>query len=330
MHKILFDSASLPGDGRLRKEQWVDSLSSGYARLRAGAVQGVDFDGKLKIVLLANASIGTISGTVHTIARTQADIATENTDNVVLLFNSGADVTRIEQKGKAIDCARGGAVMIEQCRPSFVKVAPQAMCSLVAVQVPRGHVVRAVPDVEDRFMIAPPPSSAALALARVYVDTLIDHFDADNPGVPRFASDHIADLVAAAVDPECLCSAAPPPGLRAARLAMIDRELDRNFMRSEFSLPLLARRIGVTPRYVQALFADVETSFTDELTRRRLLRAHDMLVSARYAHLNVVDIAHECGFSTVSHFHRVFRRRFEATPGAVRGGKSASPAADEA
>jgi len=31
-----------------------------------------------------------------------------------------------------------------------------------------------------------------------------------------------------------------------------------------------------------------------------------------------MEVSQECGFSTVSHFHRIFRRRFGATPGEMR------------
>ncbi len=318
MQKILFNSADLAGDERLRKEQWVDSLSYGYARLRAGAISGVPFDGRLKIVLLGHASIGSITGTVHTIARTGADIAIQNTDNVVLLFNSGTHAMRVEQKGKEVDCEAGSALLIEQCEPSFIKVAPAQLCSLVAIQVPRKFVRRGVADIESRFMTPPPPSSTALALARAYVDVLIDRSDGDGAGVPRLACDHITDLVAAAVAPEMCSQEAASPGLRTARFAMITRELDRSFMDPDFSLTVLSRSLGVTPRYVQALFAEAGTSFIDELIGRRLKRAHDMVRSSRHAHLNVVEIAYECGFSTISHFHRMFRRRFAMTPGEVR------------
>jgi AraC-like DNA-binding protein len=158
-----------------------------------------------------------------------------------------------------------------------------------------------------------------LALARTYVDTLLSPSSIGNSAIARFAGHHIADLVAAAVSPDSTSHEARSPGLRAARFETIRRELDRNFLEPDFSLTVLARRFGVTPRYVQTLFAEAATSFTDELTRRRLIRAHDMLASSRYDHMNVVDVAHECGFSTVSHFHRMFRRRFKATPGEVRG-----------
>jgi AraC-like DNA-binding protein len=34
--------------------------------------------------------------------------------------------------------------------------------------------------------------------------------------------------------------------------------------------------------------------------------------------MSIIAIAHDCGFSTVSHFHRVFRRHFGTTPGEAR------------
>jgi AraC-like DNA-binding protein len=64
----------------------------------------------------------------------------------------------------------------------------------------------------------------------------------------------------------------------------------------------------------QRLLAENQTSFVDEVVRRRLRRARDMLASPRYAHMSIIAIAHDCGFSTVSHFHRVFRRHFGTTP----------------
>jgi AraC-like DNA-binding protein len=318
MQTILFDSDNLPGDERLRRERWVDSLSSGYVRLHADAKPNVRFNGQLKIMLLGQAAIGRITGTVHTIARTATEIAAENTDNAVLLLNRGTNDMLVEQKHKGIACAVGAAVLIEQCEPSSIKMSPQHVCDFVAIQLPRQQLRGHDCSLEDRFMIPVAASTPALALARGYVDTLLKLSDTDEVDIPRFSADHIADLVAAAVAPENLFQEKQAPNLRVARFEMIRRELDRNFMMFDFSLTVLARRLAVSPRYVQALFSEAATSFTDEVTKRRLARAHDMLASPRHAHMSIMDIAHECGFPTVSHFHRMFRRRFKATPGDVR------------
>ena len=115
MQAISFDSADLPGDAQLRKERWVDSLSSGYVRLQADAMPDTPFAGRLKIKLLGQTAIGRISGTVQTIGRSAAEIAAENTDNAVLLVNSGSNDLLVRQQGKSIGCGTGAAVLIEQC-----------------------------------------------------------------------------------------------------------------------------------------------------------------------------------------------------------------------
>jgi AraC-like DNA-binding protein len=327
MKKILFDSAGLAGDQRQRTAQWIDALSSGYVRLRADPAPQMTFAGRLRIARLTNASIGTIEGTVRNILRTAADVAIENTDNIVLLLNHNTHPITIEQNGEAADCPPGGAVLIEQCEPSSIRMAPPNVCNIAAVQAPREQLRLECPHLTDRLVAPIFSPSSALSLMSSYADFLLDLPESADFPFLSLASDHVTGLVAAIIGCEGGAGAHVLPGLRAGRRAMIIRELNRNFMRPDFSLTSLARRLGVTPRYVQTLLAEADTSFTNELTNRRLNHARHMLTSTRYAHLNVLDISQECGFSTISHFHRSFRRHFGITPGEMRatapnGGKS--------
>jgi AraC-like DNA-binding protein len=314
--KVIFDSTEIPGDQRERTERWIEALSSGYVRLGAEPTPGLPFEGKLKITQLQNTTVGTLVGTVRNISRSIADVVFENTDNVVLLFNRGTQVVGIEQNGRSAECVSGGAILIEQCEPSMIKVAAPNICNLVAIQAPRDQVRRECRRLTDRFLI-PIAASSAVSLTRAYVEFLLDQPDCDDPLFVRLASDHVTDLVAATVDSEGVIYEERLRGSRAARFAIL-REIDRNFMDPGFSLTVLARRLSVTPRYVQVLLAVAETSFTDELTKRRLDRASDLLTSSRSFEKSVMEISQECGFSTVSHFHRVFRRRFGMTPGELR------------
>ena len=43
-----------------------------------------------------------------------------------------------------------------------------------------------------------------------------------------------------------------------------------------------------------------------------------MLVDPSFAHLRVIDIVLAAGFGDVSHFNRLFRRRYGETPSDVR------------
>jgi AraC-like DNA-binding protein len=162
-----------------------------------------------------------------------------------------------------------------------------------------------------------PERSAAIMLVATYVGALLSQQDMI-AGLAPIASEHITDLIAAAARVVIAPSNEADAGQRAGRLAAIYREFERSVAEPGFSLPALARRLAITPRYVQRLLADAGTSFSDELIRRRLRRSRFMPVSSRYGHLNVTEIALECGFSSVAHFHRMFRREFGETPGDVR------------
>lgn len=279
---------------------------------------GAHFEGRLNIARLANVSIGTLGGTVQNISRTITDVAIENTDNVVLLFNQGSHVISIEQKGRHAECRAGGAVLIEQCEPSAIKVAAPNVCNIAAIQVPRDQVRRQYQRLADRFLIPISAPLAALSLTRAYIDFVLSLPDGEESPFVRLASNHVTDLVAAIVGSDRMIPENRLRGLRAGRFAVIARELDRHFMESGFTLTMLAHRLGVTPRYVQVLLAEAETSFTDELTNRRLDRARNILASPSYFQKSILEISQECGFSTVSHFHRIFRRRFDTTPGEMR------------
>jgi AraC-like DNA-binding protein len=75
--------------------------------------------------------------------------------------------------------------------------------------------------------------------------------------------------------------------------------------------------------YVQRLLEETGQSFTERLAERRLDRAFAMLTDPRRLHLAITDIARAAGFGDVSHFNRVFRRRFRDTPSGAGGGDHA-------
>lgn len=80
----------------------------------------------------------------------------------------------------------------------------------------------------------------------------------------------------------------------------------------------IARRHGVTPRYVQLLFDGAGQTFSEFVVEQRLAQAHRMLTDARFVDWTISAIAFDVGFSNLSYFNRTFLRRFGATPSDVR------------
>jgi AraC-like DNA-binding protein len=81
----------------------------------------------------------------------------------------------------------------------------------------------------------------------------------------------------------------------------------------------LARRMGVSPRYVQMLFAELGTTPRAFIQDRRLELAARRL--EREGHdVTVTEVAYDAGFNDLSSFCRAFRRRFETSPRSYRAG----------
>ena len=89
------------------------------------------------------------------------------------------------------------------------------------------------------------------------------------------------------------------------------------YIRRKYS-PNAAGALGLSRRYVQQLLEETGKSFIEHLLERRLERAFAMLSDRRCLHLAIIDIAFASGFRDVSHFNRVFRRRFGETLSGVR------------
>jgi AraC-like DNA-binding protein len=159
-----------------------------------------------------------------------------------------------------------------------------------------------------------PRDIEALSLLRAYLANLPARIA--DPQLGRLSTTHIYDLIALAVGatPEGR-ELASRRGIRAARLEAIKADLIQN---TQLSLEQLAARQAISPRYVQLLFEEAGTTFSDFALERRLDAARSMLASPRYATWSVTGIALEAGLGDLSTFNRRFKRRYHMTPSDLR------------
>lgn len=85
-----------------------------------------------------------------------------------------------------------------------------------------------------------------------------------------------------------------------------------------FNAAALAEQIGISLRYLHALFASNGTTFGSELLEIKLGRAARLLRDPSFMTTSVAEIGRISGFCEPSHFSRRFRRRFDQTPAAYR------------
>jgi AraC-like DNA-binding protein len=81
---------------------------------------------------------------------------------------------------------------------------------------------------------------------------------------------------------------------------------------SPLGLSMLAKRASVTPAHFSRVFKKLTSmNVTEYVTTKRIIRAKELLMESD---ANIAEIAELCGFESLPHFHRMFKKRTGMTP----------------
>jgi AraC-like DNA-binding protein len=105
---------------------------------------------------------------------------------------------------------------------------------------------------------------------------------------------------------------------RSALLYRLKAHIRSNLADPDLSLPETAAALGISPRYVNDLLADEDTSFQRYVLGERLAQCRRDLASPVLAHRHISEIAFAWGFNDAAHFSRAFRARFGCAPRELR------------
>jgi AraC-like DNA-binding protein len=103
-----------------------------------------------------------------------------------------------------------------------------------------------------------------------------------------------------------------------ARLRSVKAYIDAHLSDPNLSLTAIAKKNGISLRYLHQLFRLTDMSASEWLRLRRLQQCHDLLTSSLHAARSITEIAYSMGFSSSSHFSNLFRAQFGVRPSAVR------------
>ena len=113
-------------------------------------------------------------------------------------------------------------------------------------------------------------------------------------------------------------------GAREAHLHRVCQTVETLLADPGLSLVKVAEAEGVSPRYLQKLFAAAGQTFTTYMRLRRLERCRLDLTSPRCATLSISEIAFRWGFNGSAHFSRAFRDQYALAPREYRRGQASA------
>jgi AraC-like DNA-binding protein len=247
--------------------------------------------------------------------RTQPLLTDGNDDFIFGTILSGCSLP--SQVGREFRMEAGAAVLLS-CGDVGAKDYP-VPTEFLTLRIQRRLLNAMAAKPEDALARPIPANTEALRLLVDYVRPTLKNRQLASPELRRLFTAHICDLVALAVGAtRDAADIAYGRGVRAARLQSVKSFITRNIRRADLSAKTAAMDLGVTARYINLLFETEGLSFNRFVIERRLVRAHEMLFDSQRADRTIAAIAFTAGFSDLSHFNRVFRRRFGMTPSETR------------
>lgn len=249
----------------------------------------------------------------HTVIRSPAMIRSDGQhDYLLIMLTEGfAQVTQADRTATI----EQGTFVIVDCAVPFEYHSPEEFRQIV-VHVPRQSLTARLPE-HIIAELATRPIGGGGGAGRLVTDVLkgIVALGADlSPGSATALSSSALDMLAVAV-------AETPASMRTSGaahhrdLTLVKQALQRNIHNADYLLPDLAAEVGMSPRYIQKLFAETGATPRNWLQQARLERARNQLLTTD---LTLADIATQIGYRDVSHFSRSFRARFAVSPGQYR------------
>ncbi len=308
-----FSTFDLPEKDRL--PIWREVFARNVVKVELEPLGDEPFYSTSQVNTLPQTTIRRSSASAAIVRRT-APLVADGDDNFILAIMRNGTM-RAEQWGREV-CLVGEGAYLWTNTLTGVAENPVAM-DLMTLTL-SSKLLRANLRDFDRALMKPIPAlSQALRLLIGYADLIQAMPEPVSPELASINGSHVHDLVALALGATSdAAETARHGGLRAARLHAVKADVLANLLSPELTLDAVARRQGISPRYIRILFEGEQTTFTDFVREHRLLRAYKLLASPQLAGQSVGAIAFDCGFGDLSHFHAIFRTRFGATPGDVR------------
>jgi AraC-like DNA-binding protein len=252
-------------------------------------------------------------------ARRTRKLLADGNDNLRLIILKRSTTAAIAaQFRREITVEPGAAVVLSNSEQNEITFPSQTRILVLNI---RRQLLRPLLRDFDTILACPIPKHIeGLRLLSIYIEGLLSEETAlSTPEAARLVVTHIYDLAALTMGAtRDAAEIAKGRGLRMARLRAIKADIAEKLTDPDLSVETVALRQRVSPRYVQMLFEQEGTTFSQYVIGQRLARAYRMLTNPRFADRSITSVAFDAGFADLSYFNRAFRRCYGRAPSEVR------------
>ncbi len=303
-----------------RLDYWQDVVCRTFFRADCQAPEARSFHGAITTAMAPPMAFSRLRSTAQTVRRDARHVR-QTEDEVFLVNLQVAGVGTFVQDGREAVLKPGDFTCSDSTRPC--EMSYDGDFEQLVFYMPRSAVAQAMGGTSDLTAAPIRAESAVGGLASTYLRDL----GARIAELPPATAARLAEIGQALV----LTALGEVSGLKArghdwGRPALRQRalhQIELNARDPNFGSAELAAAVGVSLRYLQALFRDLGETPSECIWKRRLRIAARDLLDPRLADAGVGQVAFACGFSDVAHFSRRFKAEFGLAPRDYRAGARA-------
>jgi len=288
---------------------WTDALTDLCGQFDVDPLDASSFEGRIKYATVSRLKLCQIETSQHRIAHTISRAKLSEHPFVKIHFQTYG-VSYFEQDGRRIDVMPGDCLAYDVSCPHEI-VSP-ALTRHEVVIVPKDLLQ------ERGFRLAkmsPRKLSARSGTGRIAYDFVHATFDEASKLSPSSASgvaDSLIDLLLLPLrEADAMFDRVGPEAMYVRAQAFI-----REHLRDpDLSIDQISAALGCTKRYLHMLFSDRGMTVSDYIWNARLQHCRHELET--HGGKTITDVAFSWGFSSSSHFSRVFRKYFGVVPSSI-------------
>jgi AraC-like DNA-binding protein len=306
---IQFTTDSAPRHQKLAL--WRDIVCDVFVQLDCKSDAGAAFRGAVSRSMLGPVACTEVASSPQRVFRTASRIARSDEDFILIALGKHGCGAVLQDDREAV-IHPGEFAFYDTTRPYQLRF--DADFAQTIFQVPRSALQRRIPGIETLTAVS---FDRKRPLARLTHDFLmaisgtVDQLD-DVDGAR--VSDQALDLLAMAMCERLGGNGISASTHRSAVLFRLKAHIRAHLSEPELSLATTAAALGISPRYVNDLLADEQTSFQRHVLIQRLEQCKRDLASPVHARRHIGEIAFAWGFNDLSHFGRAFREQFGLSP----------------
>jgi len=311
---------SLTTSGLAPKKQiqsWSDALTDLCGHFDIDPLEASSFEGRINYTTVSKLKLCQIEASQHRLTHTPSRAQLGGHPFVKILFQTHG-ISHFEQNGRRIELIPGDCLAYDVSCPHTI-VSPTLTRHEVVI-VPKELLQ------ERGFRLAKMTAcklSARTGTGRIAYNFVHAAFDEATRLSPKNAigvADSLIDLLLLPLrEPDAMFNRVGPEAMY-IRAQFYIREHLRD---PDLSIDHISAALGCTKRYLHMLFSDRGTTISDYIQHARLQHCRQELETQ--AGKTITDVAFSWGFSSSSHFSRVFRKHFGFVPSAIHKAQHDGP-----